>query len=100
MTQNGWCRSNYHKDGKRRFGLLTNGLCAECYWSDPAQGTFAANEVKAIETKKITRLIEKINDLEEQRSLVNQEIYRLRNQLQALVTKNAKSGVTKNENRS
>ncbi|MEG5036207.1 hypothetical protein [Microcoleus sp. AT3-D2] len=66
MTQNGWCRSNYHKDGKRRFGLLTNGLCAECFWSDPAQGTFPAAEVQAIESQKITRLREKINDLEEQ----------------------------------
>lgn len=95
MTQNGWCRSNYHKDGKRRFGLLTNGLCAECYWSDPAQGTFPASEIQANESQKITRLRERINDLEEKRASVNQEIYRLRQQLQTLVAAKSKSGVTK-----
>lgn len=31
MKDNGWCRSNYHSDGKRRFGKIINGLCSECH---------------------------------------------------------------------
>jgi hypothetical protein len=29
MTINGGFRNNYHKDGKPRFGRLTNGFCCE-----------------------------------------------------------------------
>jgi hypothetical protein len=31
MTTDQWCKTNYHDDGRRRFGKLINGLCTECH---------------------------------------------------------------------
>ena len=70
--KNGWCRTNYHSDGKRRFGYLTNGLCSECAF----KGTNAG---------KVTRLQQKINDLEYERERINCEIDSFRYKLQSLV---------------
>ncbi|MEG4805417.1 hypothetical protein QUB63_32630 [Microcoleus sp. ARI1-B5] len=78
MTKNGWCRTNYHSDGKRRFGKLTNRLCNECHFSGEI-GTCG----KALD--KITGLQEKINDLEEERDRLCAEIDRLRSKLQTLI---------------
>ncbi|MEG3843852.1 hypothetical protein [Microcoleus sp. herbarium14] len=83
MTK-GWCRTNYHRDGKRRYGSLTDGLCTECSLS-----------VTGKEADKITRLQEKINDLEAERDLLNSEIHRLRQKLQTLIKSIEKSKVTK-----
>ncbi|MEG3981826.1 hypothetical protein QUA08_13730 [Microcoleus sp. T3B2] len=82
MTKNGWCRTNYHSDGKRRYGNLTNGLCCECSLS-----------VTGKEADKITRLQEKINDLEQEREQLNAEIKRLRFKLQTLIKSIEKSQV-------
>lgn len=30
MTTKSWCKRGYHPDGKRRFDVLTEGLCIEC----------------------------------------------------------------------
>lgn len=84
MTKNGWCRSNYHSDGKRRYGNLTSGLCIEC--SLPITGK---------EADRITRLTERINDLEAERSQLGCEIDRLRQKLETLIESMKKSGVTK-----
>lgn len=80
MTKSGWCRTNYHKDGKRRWSnFLTNGLCSECAFTDKVPD-------------KIVRIHEKISDLESERDLLNSEIvacgaerHRLRFKLQTLV---------------
>lgn len=84
MTKNGWCRTNYHSDGKRRYGKLTDRLCNECSLSATGK-----------EAEKITRLQEKISDLESERSQLNSEIYRLRQKLQTLINSLKESGVTK-----
>jgi len=54
MTKSGWCRSNYHSDGKRRWGFLEAGLCCECSLA-----------LVGKEADKVTRLQEKISDLME-----------------------------------
>jgi len=79
MTKNGWCRNNYHKDGKRRFGNLTNGLCLECQ----LKLTVVARSQTA---QKISSLKEEISDLEIERDRLNSEIDRLRFKLQTFVT--------------
>jgi predicted nuclease with TOPRIM domain len=84
MTKNGWCRTNYHADGKRRWGNLTNGLCNECSLS-----------LTSKEAEKITQCQEKINDLEFERCSLNNEIDRLRSKLQTLINSLQKSGVAK-----
>jgi septal ring factor EnvC (AmiA/AmiB activator) len=90
ITNNGWCRTNYHKDGKRRFGRLSkNGLCCEC------DAELAKQSGVAAEKSKITRLEQKIVDLEQERERLNSEIKRLRSKLQTLIHPIQKSGVTK-----
>ncbi len=84
MTKSGWCRNNYHADGKRRYGNLTNGLCIECSLSTTGK-----------EADRITRLQERINDLEAERSQLGCEIDRLRLKLKTLIQSMKKSGVTK-----
>jgi septal ring factor EnvC (AmiA/AmiB activator) len=85
MPNNGWCRTNYHTDGKRRFGLLTNGLCWECEAEKPGRD----------DKSQITRLEQKIVDLEQERDRLNSKIKRLRSKLQTLINSIQKSGVTK-----
>jgi len=85
MTNKGWCRSNYHKDGKRRWGSLTNGFCCEC----EAQQQQLGRDEKS----KITRLEQKIIDLEQERRRLDSEIQRLRSKLQTLIKSLQKSGV-------
>jgi septal ring factor EnvC (AmiA/AmiB activator) len=85
MTNNGWCRTNYHTDGKRRFGLLTHGLCCECEAEKPGRD----------DKSKITRLEQKIVDLEQERDRLNSKIKRLRSKLQTLINSIQKSRVTK-----
>ena len=78
MTQKQWCKTNYHSDGKRRFAILTNGLCYECELkSVPSRSNIA---------EKITELQEKISDLETDRDRLNSEIDRLRTKIQILVS--------------
>lgn len=74
MTKSGWCRSNYHSDGKRRWSNLTNGLCSECQLTGAVSG-------------KVTRIQQKINDLEYERDRLNSEIDCLKYKLQTLVKK-------------
>ena len=93
MAINGWCRSNYHKDGKRRFGSLTNGLCCECEAEQQQQQQKPG--LHRDEKSKITRLEQKIVDLEQERNRLNSEIKRLRSKLQSLINSMQKSGVTK-----
>ena len=78
MTKSGWCRSNYHSDGKRRWSNLTNGLCSECYFS---------SEVGTVVNigSKVTRIQQKINDLEYERDRLNSEIDCLKYKLRTLV---------------
>jgi chromosome segregation ATPase len=87
MAINGWCRTNYHKDGKRRFGSLTNGLCCECEAEQQQLGRD--------EKSKITRLEQKIVDLEQERDRLNSKIKHLRSKLQTLINSIQKSRVTK-----
>ena len=87
MAINGWCRTNYHKDGKRRFGSLTNGLCCECEAEQQQPGRD--------EKSQITRLEQKIVDLERERDGLNSKIKRLRSKLQTLINSIQKSRVTK-----
>ncbi len=87
MTQNGWCRTNYHKDGKRRWGSLTNGFCCECEASQQQPGRN--------EKSKITRLEQKIVDLQQERLRLDSEIKRLRLKLRTLIKLLQKSGVAK-----
>ena len=87
MTNNGWCRTKYHTDSKRRFGLLTNGLCCECEAEQQQPGRD--------EKSKITRLEQKIVDLEQERDGLNSKIKRLRSKLQTLINSIQKSRVTK-----
>ena len=63
MTKSGWCRNNYHKDGKRRYGELVKGLCDECQKNSP-------NKVK-----------EQIAQLLKQRASLNTRINKLRQKL-------------------
>lgn len=74
MTKNGWCRTNYHSDGKRRYGSLINGLCNECCCISTEKNNASAK----------VRLQQKINDLETERDRINLEIKRLRSKLQTL----------------
>lgn len=62
MTQKQWCKTNYHSDGQRRFGKLTNGLCDEC-----------CKEITPREKVK-----KEIAELIRQRALLNTRINRLR----------------------
>ena len=99
MTINGWCRNNYHKDGKRRFAKLTDGFCCECQAdqqktqsvAEPVQNFVeaveqsvgnrhkqSAEDKKAAEKRKKTYLEQKIVDLEVERDNLNSEINRLR----------------------
>jgi len=117
MTINGWCRNNYHKDGKRRFAKLTDGFCCECQAdqqktqsvSEPVQKIVetveqsvgkrrkqsAEDKKKAAEKRKITYLEQKIVDLEVERDNLNSEINRLRFKWQALISSLNQSGVEK-----
>jgi len=100
MTINGWCRNNYHKDGKRRFGRLTNGFCCECLTNHiidrPTNHTvnqtvqtsstqLAEDKKKAALKSKITRLEQKIVDVEVDRDPLNSEIKHVRHKLQVLI---------------
>ncbi|MEG4500658.1 hypothetical protein QUB05_26420 [Microcoleus sp. F10-C6] len=66
---NGWCRSNYHKDGKRRWGSLTNGLCCECECE-----TKTGKQQVGDDKGKIIRLQQKIVDLEQERDRLDKEV--------------------------
>ena len=98
MTINGWCRTNYHKDGKRRFAKLTDGLCCECLADrlDKAiteSATEPVAEPKELQQRKketanrrkITCLEQKIMDLEVERDNLNSEINHLQLKLQSLI---------------
>ncbi len=82
MTKSGWCRNNYHPDGKRRYGLLENGLCCECSLA-----------LVGKEADKVTRLQEKIGDLMEERAQIDREINGLRQKLRAFTQSFKESGV-------
>lgn len=84
MTKSGWCRSNYHSDGKRRWGFLEAGLCCECSLA-----------LVGKEADKVTRLQEKISDLMEERAQIEREINGLRQKLRAFTQSLKESGVTK-----
>jgi predicted RNase H-like nuclease (RuvC/YqgF family) len=86
MAINGWCRTNYHRDGKRRWGSLTNGFCGEC---EAEQQQQPGRDEKS----KITRLEQKIIDLEQERRRLDSKIQRLRSKLQTLIKSLKKSGV-------
>jgi hypothetical protein len=87
MAINGWCRTNYHKDAKRCWGSLTNGFCCECEAEQQQPGRD--------EKSKITRLEQKIVDLEQERLRLDSEIKRLRWKLLPLIKSLQKSGVAK-----
>lgn len=78
MTQ-GWCKTNYHSDGKRRFGNLTKGLCVEC----ELKGMIL---IRSQTATRISRLKQEIFDLEIERNRINYEIDRLRFTLETFVT--------------
>ncbi|NQE36732.1 hypothetical protein E5S67_04497 [Microcoleus sp. IPMA8] len=99
MTINGWCRTNYHKDGKRRFAKLTDGLCCECLadridkaiteaapepLAEPKQSQQRKKEIA--NRRKITCLQQKIMDLEVERDNLDSEINHLRLKLQTLIS--------------
>jgi len=65
MKTQGWCKTNYHSDGKRRFGELENGLCAECRHDNSQQS-----------------IREKIEEMLRQRSSLNTKISLLRKKLE------------------
>ncbi|MCC3459768.1 MAG: hypothetical protein EAZ73_08975 [Oscillatoriales cyanobacterium] len=67
FAREGWCKTNFHKDGKRRFGLLTGGLCVECC------GKTYSDE--------IIRLEAKLRELEESRDQINCEIKSLKKKI-------------------
>ena len=110
MTINGWCRTNYHKDGKRRFAKLTGGFCCECQADLLAKVTTESlNEPVAEPTKnpqktaqqkketadrrKITCLQDKIVDMEVERNHLTVEIDRLQHKLHTLISSLDNSGV-------
>ena len=113
MTINGWCRNNYHKDGKRRFAKLTDGFCWECQADQLAKTTTQVNEPVAepketlqktaqqkketADRRKITCLQQKIIDMEVERNLLNKEIDRLQNKLQTLINSLNQSRVNTSE---
>lgn len=86
MAINGWCRTNYHRHGKRRWGSLTNGCCCEC---EAEQQQQPGRDEKS----KITRLEQKIIDLEQEPRRLDSEIQRWRSKLQTLIKSLKKSGV-------
>jgi hypothetical protein len=57
----GWCKRNYHTDGKRRFGNLINGLCIECCSSTERQKA----EIKLIKstTPRISLKADQVNQI-------------------------------------
>lgn len=63
MSNQGWCKANYHRNGKRRFGELENGFCAECQHNNPQN------------------IREKIEEMLRQRSSLNTKISQLRKKL-------------------
>ncbi|MDQ2096802.1 MAG: hypothetical protein QQW96_04045 [Tychonema bourrellyi B0820] len=67
MTQNQWCKTNYHSDGKRRFGKLINGLCSECHERALEKSASLREQTK----KEIEALIK-------QRASINTRINKLR----------------------
>jgi predicted RNase H-like nuclease (RuvC/YqgF family) len=112
MTINGWCRTNYHKDGKRRFAKLTGGLCCECIADQLAPATTeslnepVAEPKKAIQKtaqqkketadrRKITCLQQQIVDMEVERNHLTAEIDRLQFKLQTLINSLNQSRVEK-----
>ncbi|MEG4248705.1 hypothetical protein [Microcoleus sp. Pol10D4] len=112
MTINGWCRTNYHKDGKRRFAKLTDGFCCECLADRLAKATpeslnepvaehkkapqkTAQQKKETADRRKITYLQQTIVDLEVERDHLNSEINRLRLKLQTLINSLNQSGVEK-----
>ncbi|MEG5056106.1 MULTISPECIES: hypothetical protein [unclassified Microcoleus] len=112
MTINGWCRTNYHKDGKRRFAKLTDGFCCECLADRLATATTESVAESVAEPvaeskqsqqrkkeianrRKITCLEQKISDLEVERNHLNSEINRLRLKLQTLINSFNQSEVEK-----
>lgn len=121
MTINGWCRNNYHKDGKRRFAKLTGGFCCECQADQLATATTeslnepvakpeknpqktAQQKKETADRRKITCLQNKIVDMEVERNNLTAEINRLQHKLHTLIssldksvinTSEAKSGVAK-----
>lgn len=112
MTINGWCRTNYHKDGKRRFAKLTDGFCGECIADRLAQPTqvnesvaeskntpqrTAQQKKETADRRKITCLQQQIVDMEVERNYLTAEIDRLRFKLQNLINSLNQSRVEKSE---
>ncbi|MEG4959863.1 MULTISPECIES: hypothetical protein [unclassified Microcoleus] len=110
MTINGWCHTNYHKDGKRRFAKLTGGFCCECIADQLAQATESLNEPvaesktpqktaqqkkKTADRRKITCLQQQIVDMEVERNHLTAEIDRLQFKLQTLINSLNQSKVEK-----
>jgi len=105
MTINGWCRTNYHKDGKRRFAKLTDGFCCECIAdalcarelrlatattelldelvAEPKKT--AQQKQETADRRRITCLQQQIGDMEVERNHLTAEIDRLQNKLQTLI---------------
>jgi len=112
MTINGWCRTNYHKDGKRRFAKLTDGFCCECIADQLAKATTesldepvaehketpqktAQQKKETADRRKITCLQQQIVDMEVERNHLTAEIDRLRFKLQTLINSLNQSRVEK-----
>lgn len=73
LAVEGWCKNNYHSDGKRRFGKLTGGICIEC------MGLETASEIK--------QLSDKINKAEEDRANLTYQIREMRVKMNRLKEK-------------
>lgn len=69
----GWCRNNYHKDGKRRYGFLQDGLCKECIKLCPESERGGRKESEEIEENnigKIQEIIKIINTEQQSASMI------------------------------
>lgn len=72
----GWCKTNYHADGKRRYGLLTNGLCNDC-WNKKLLPTTPKKSISLENSnlehtsmEKIQQIIQQINQTNQSASMI------------------------------
>jgi hypothetical protein len=91
MTNNGWCRSNYHKNGKRRFGQLANGFCNEC-------SILSVMQVQSKDADKSPDSKEKYQIWKKNAINLISEIKGLRFKLASLIKSREKSGEQNHEN--
>ncbi|NJR21479.1 MAG: 3'-5' exonuclease [Richelia sp. CSU_2_1] len=69
----GWCKTNYHADGKRRFGMLIDGLCGECLGSLTVGGLC----LECDEMTEAERLIQKLEKAKKERDRINNKIKKI-----------------------